>query len=79
MFKIFDLIRYFNSLNYDTLNCLYPTAIASLLIIPFVLFIIKPFGLRVPVYLIVPILGLCVIPGGIAFPMALRCWLEKLI
>ena len=73
-----DLYQWFMELDYKTLSCWIPTAIASLFVIPFVLFVFKPFGIKVPVYLIAPILGVCVIPGGIAFPIALKCWMAKL-
>ena len=78
MFEPFKLIIRLMEIDYESLNCMYPTAIATLLVIPFLLFVVKPFGIKTPVWLIGPIFGLCVIPGGVAFPIALRCWLTKL-
>lgn len=74
-----DLYQRFMEIDYGTLNCWIPTAIASLIVIPFILFVVRPFGIKVPVYLIVPILGLCVVPAAIAFPIALKCWLTKVL
>lgn len=70
-----DVYRWFMQLDYEMLDCWIPTAISGLLAIAWVLFVIRPFGIRVPVYLITPIFGVCVIPGCIAIPIALRCWL----
>jgi len=74
-----NLFQRFMEIDYGTLNCWIPTAIASLLVIPIVLFVVKPFGIKVPVYLIAPIIGLCMIPGGVAFPIACRCWLTRIL